>query len=127
MEMTKLFGRALAALVVVVVVVAGGTATASAHTLSKGYAASSIALEASDYFEWKYEDPDAFVTFPKVHKYECTHVTRHIVDCPGTFQVLDWSDTDFPMDQDCRFEARARYRSHNSYTARVKVINHECY
>ena len=117
----------IAALATALAVFGLATSTASAHTLSKGDAALSIRLEASDYFEWKYDSPDAFVTYPRVHKYECSRVTRHSVDCSGTFQVLDWSDTDFPLDQDCEFEARARYRSHSSFSPRVSILNHDCY
>jgi hypothetical protein len=102
-------------------------ATASAHTLSKGAAALNIRIEASDFFEWKFEDPDHFVTYPSVHKYDCWRETRHTVECPGTFQVLDWSDTDFPLDRDCEFEARARFRSHGSFEPRVRILNHDCY
>lgn len=103
--------------------------TAAAHTLNRGYAASSIALEASDWFEYRYDGPDLFVGFPRVHKYDCRRIDRHTIKCPGTVEINDWSDSGFDAggDRTCEFTGRARFRSESSISPAVRILDKTCY
>ena len=102
-------------------------AVASAHTLKRGDAALYSRIEASDYFEYVYEvDSDILVTYPKVHKYDCSSITRHVVECDGSFEIHDYAEYG-AGEQYCEFSTRVRYRSHRSSEPVVRILGHDCY
>jgi hypothetical protein len=129
LEKNEMFKRTILGVAAFAVLAIGLPATADAHSLSKGHAATSAWLKLHDYAE---SEERYFETLVDVDlsSSDCVKMSRHYVWCIGNFEYeadYDYEYDDGTTTMYCSGEVDVRYRSRWSYRPRVSpVYNAEC-